>query len=865
LGTNTKAFAAMKIPVHFAYYTGFQTERPLQNPRLTGSWDQNGRYSDQWSVVPMRSETGEDGCPCFTVTIELDDVEVGRNFRWGIWLDAAGSDLWGIMTEVRDRAATSRERVFALRQADQRERYCLTQCRRLGANKYWRAGVQNPGIRFALWAPNARQVEVVIGKIWDRDNPDNIPNSTNGVDINKILGGYISDAGSETQDGLGPFAMRPDGDGVWVTDASDPALSDFNRFDHRPYMFRITRDDGTIAYCTDLYSRCQIGAGKFNPLGSRYQGRILDLEGTVSCSAVVDPDAVTEYFSEDTLFNDKEDWHLSGRVRVWPERSFIPADRFWQNEFDPARPLPRRVEDLVIYELHVGALGFDNRDAQGNPLPGTLRHAIRFLEHLQALGVNAVELLPMAQFGGGAQNWGYGTSHYFAIEYGGGGRDQYKFFIRECHRRGIAVIVDVVYNHYLQEHAERAEWMRDSHSDEKNSYYWYEGLSSSYPDFDRAVPDQRGRGGYVDNLSTGFAPRYYEEMVRSMFISSAVALVADFHVDGFRVDQTTSIHSYNVLHANGHPVPDANVFGAKFLRELSRTLRMVRPGTMLIAEDHSGWDRVTASTDEDGLGFDAAWYANFYHHLIGDTDRGSDYAKLLRTAGLGDDRALAMDYFAGALASSGGKRVVYSESHDEAGNGQGTDRTIVVAVNGAPLVGDTRRYAEARCRCVFGVTMLSAGTPMFLFGEEVGSNQKFLYDRVLEFREDLQGERLTTGLFLFRYYSDLIRFRLAHPGLRTRSIDVLHVHNVNRVIAFRRWGDGEDFLVLASLRNAPFSDGYVVENGRLPNGQWQEVFNSDAAIYGGNNIGNLGATSPSANGRFDAVIPSNAVVVFRKL
>ena len=71
--------------------------------------------------------------------------------------------------------------------------------------------------------------------------------------------------------------------------------------------------------------------------------------------------------------------------------------------------------------------------------------------------------------------------------------------------------------------------------------------------------------------------------------------------------------------------------------------------------------------------------------------------------------------------------------------------------------------------------------------------------------------------------------------------------------------------MLASLRNAPFTDGYVVENGRLPDGRWEEVFNSDASIYGGNNAGNFGATISSVGGRFDAVIPANAVVVFRKL
>ena len=225
-------------------------------------------------------------------------------------------------------------------------------------------------------------------------------------------------------------------------------------------------------------------------------------------------------------------------------------------------------------------------------------------------------------------------------------------------------------------------------------------------------------------MSTGFAPRFYEEMVRKMFVSSAAMLVEEFHVDGFRVDQTTSIHAYNVLHADGRPVPQANAFGAKFLRELTSTLRLLKPDVILTAEDHSGWDKVTQPNRLGGLGFDAAWYADFYHHLAGDTDKGSDYAKLIKTAGFGDDRPLAMDYFAAALASSGGNHIVYNESHDEAGNAAGTRRSIVVASNGAPLIGDTRRYAEARCRWAFGAAVLSAGTPMFLFGEEIGASER---------------------------------------------------------------------------------------------------------------------------------------------
>jgi 1,4-alpha-glucan branching enzyme len=270
--------------------------------------------------------------------------------------------------------------------------------------------------------------------------------------------------------------------------------------------------------------------------------------------------------------------------------------------------------------------------------------------------------------------------------------------------------------------------------------------------------------------------------------------------------------------------------------------------------------------DEGGLGFDAVWYADFYHHLIGDTNKGSEYAKLIKIAGLGDDRPLRMDYFAGALqATSGGTRVVYHESHDEAGNGEFTDRTIRIAVNGAPLVGNTRRYAEARCRFAAGVTILSAGVPMFLFGEEAGAEKKFLYNHVLENREDYEGLRRGSGRYLFEYYRQLIRLRLAHDALRSGNIRVVFVHNEHRLIAFHRWTEGEELLVIASLNNRAFdSPAYTFRDDALPPGRWREIFNSDAEAYGGTNAGNGGATIASPGGIFECVVPPNGLVVFQR-
>lgn len=838
--------------VRFVYQTGLKRSI-FSNVRLVGGWNVSGQASPwDWSEVAMTEFTADDGCPAFTATVELETGDDGATFDWGVRLNGPrGTDQWGILTEANAIDSSRRAITFRLDPASpgvSEQIYRLNHSRFLGANKLHR-GNGEEGIQFRVWAPNATAVETVIGHTWrtgdaTRTSLESLPHGegSRSVPPEEIHGGYIASEGIGVNTMKGPFPMAPIGDGVWATDPDDPELAHFEDFDHLPYMFRVTKDDGQVAYRTDLYGRCQIGAGAVNPSGAPYTGRLLDLDGGKSCSAVINPDSVTEHFHEG----------------IYPETRWVKEDAFWDDEFNPAKPLPQQLDDLVIYELHLGALGF-GKDGQG-----TVQDAIALLDYIEELGVNVVEFLPLAEFGGAGWNWGYATSHYYAVEYGGGGRDKFKYLIRECHRRGIAVIMDVVYNHYVHD-GERAQWMYDTNDHARNPYFWYEGSPDDYVDFNNAVqPGRRGTGGYLDNLSTAWAPRYYETMVRKMFASMALALQEEFHVDGFRVDQTTSIHAYNVRHADGVAAGNANTFGAKTLREWSRTQKFVRPGVFLMAEDHSGWDRVTAPTDEDGLGFDAAWYADFYHHLVGDGDGHDGYAKLLKNAGYGDDRPLAMDKFAGALYATKFAKVVYSESHDEAGNGGGTARNIRVAVNDAPLTGATRRFAEARCRFVFGVTVFSAGVPMFLFGEEVGAEQPLLYGEVLQHKIDIESDRQNQGRGLFTFYRDAIAVRRSNSGLRSRDIDVVHVHNANRLIAFRRWDNSQEFLVVASLNNLAFVDGYELHNDRIGDGGWRERFNSDAGEYGGNDIGNKGAVVQAAGGRINVVVPANGVVVFER-
>jgi len=270
--------------------------------------------------------------------------------------------------------------------------------------------------------------------------------------------------------------------------------------------------------------------------------------------------------------------------------------------------------------------------------------------------------------------------------------------------------------------------------------------------------------------------------------------------------------------------------------------------------------------DADDPSVDASWFAAFYHHLIGDSDSAGDASRLIKQAGLGYDGPLGMARFAGRLVETAANKVAYHESHDEAGNARGSLRTARAAVNDAPLVGATRDVAEARCRVACGLTVLSAATPMFFMGEEIVAQKPAMYFTIAEAKEDLLGERIGQGATMFRFCQDLIRLRRANRAVRSHQIDVVHAHDANRVIAFTRREATSDVLVVASLNNQPF-DRYVIATGadRLPAGGWKETFNSDAAFYGGNGVGNFGATIPASDGRIELRLPARGFVVLQRV
>jgi 1,4-alpha-glucan branching enzyme len=813
------------ITVNFTFHGGVKRHL-FSNVRLSGSWNAAGQFSNQWTQSPMTASTDESGCDAFQASVAFDTSQTGTTFQWGVMADLAGApNTWVVVTEVPDENSSLCNRSFTLSAAGTRQEYWFATGRRFGAQKFTPTGSASTGIRFALWAPHATKVDVVFA-------PFNLASGTPT--------GYISDDGTGIDSTAAVVPLASKGGGIWESSISTtPALANFNSYFNRLYMYRITNEQGDVTYKVDIFSRNQAGRGGTNPGGAHYTGSYLDLDGIVSCSIVSDPDQVTKDFNDTGV----------------QKQTLISADQFWASEYAGGQKPPQNTQDLIIYELHVGSLGFPSTTA------GTFAEAMAFVDKLTALGVNAVELLPVLEFDGDVQ-WGYGTALFFCLQTSAGGANQMKHFVRACHQHGIAVILDVVYNHFATNDGERTEWGYDADPNiapQDNIYYWYQGVPADYPG--------NLAGGYLNNGSSGFAPRFNAENVRHMFTSSAAMVLDEFHFDGLRVDLTDAIHQNNSLNANGAPIGSANLYGIKFLRELARTVNVVNPSAFLIAEDHTGWGAMTQSLNQGGIGFDAVWYADFYHHLIGDGNYGDNYAKLLQNAGYGAPGPLNMDYFSGALLATQYNKIVYHENHDEAGNDPGTERTIVTAVNSAPLIGATRTYAEGRSRCVFGLSALSAGTPMFLMGEEIGAAKYFLYNTFASNKEDLIGARTGVGQFLFRFYQDLIALVKAQPAARSTAIDVIYRHNDNRVIAFTRSAPTPQLLVLASLNDAAFSQGYVIgtDSWRLPAGGWQEIFNSDAAVYGGGNVGNGGATLSVNNGQINAVIPAHGFVVLKKV
>lgn len=463
---------------------------------------------------------------------------------------------------------------------------------------------------------------------------------------------------------------------------------------------------------------------------------------------------------------------------------------------------------LVIYEMHIGSFNDDADEATG-----TFEKALGRMEHLKRLGVNAVQIMPVAEFAGD-RSWGYNPAHIFAVESAYGGPHAFKEFIKELHKQGIAVILDVVYNHFGP--SDLDIWRFDGWSENDGGGIYF------YQDWKAMTPWGHSR------------PDYGRAEVRSFIHDNAMMWLEEYHVDGLRYDATIYIRTVNGTGDNELPE------GWSLLQWINGDVETRFPGRILIAEDLQNNEWLTKSVGEGGAGFSAQWDAAFVHPIR---------AAVIAT----DDAQRSMPAIAAALSlkynNAAFHRIIYSESHDEVANGKARVPQEISPDD------PTNFFAQKRSTLAAALVFTAPGVPMLFQGQEFLQGEWFRDDLPLDWhqREEYRG--------IVRLYRDLIDLRLNRKGftrgLTGQNIQISHVNDANNVVAFHRWeegGAGDDTLVVANFTNQA-KENYQL--GFPAEGLWKLRLNSDAQVYSQDFAGFKSGDVTAKKGDYDG-LPATA-------
>lgn len=470
------------------------------------------------------------------------------------------------------------------------------------------------------------------------------------------------------------------------------------------------------------------------------------------------------------------------RCVVHSSGNSVVYDGYWFDWQSDAFETPLRHE-LVIYEMHVGTF---SKGADGQR--GTFYSAVDRLDQLADLGINAVEVMPVAEFAGD-RSWGYNPAYPFSVESSYGGAEGLKTFVREAHARGIAVLVDVVFNHLGP--TDLPTWRFDGwHEGDYGGIYFYNDERADTP-WGRTRPD------------------YGRPEVRRYLRDNALMWMDEFRADGLRWDGTVFIRRTSF--DGGQELPD----GWQFMRDTIQELHDRHPKALMIAEDLQGEAALTRPASDGGAGFGAQWDASFVHRMREQLRSPSDDARSVH---------VVRNVLLGSYNDDPFQRVVYVESHDEVANGRARLTNEI-----APQ--DETGWAS-RKRSLLGAALVctAPGIPMLFQGQELLEDRWFSDEDPLDWsrRDEFEG--------IYAAYRDLVRLRRnldGHTrGLSGSHVDVLAEDDDAKLLVVHRWADGGagDSTVVAYTLSTHAVEGY--ECSWPADGRWRVRFNSDASVYG---------------------------------
>ena len=474
------------------------------------------------------------------------------------------------------------------------------------------------------------------------------------------------------------------------------------------------------------------------------------------------------------------------------------------------------VEQQVIYELHIGT--FNRPDPS---MTGTFETAISKLDHLASLGITTIELMPV---GGMSmeRGWGYAPEFIYAVENLYGGRYQMQEFVKAAHAKGIGVVLDVVYNHFGP--GDNLDlWQFDGWSENgKGGVYFYNDWRSGTP-WGETRPD------------------YGRQEVRQFLHDNVRMWLHDFKLDGLRVDSTIFIR--NAKGNNDDPSNDL-ADGWYLLQRINNISRKINPNALMIAEDTGVNNFITKPASEGGAGFSTQWAVTFPQGFR-DALRAAE-TKDINLTGICNE--LGRQYNDNAF-----QRVIYVDSHDTAGNGSARLAEVIAPGKAAGL------FARKQSLIAAAILLTCPGIPMLLQGQEFMESGAFTDWQGVDWRKASQNKGITTA------FTHLIALRKNtygnSAGLTSKNINILHVDEDNKVIAYHRWYSGgphDDVVVLINFADRLHQE-YVLNLPR--NGVWRVRFNSTWQGYGAD-FKNVAVQDINAeNGSGTLVVPPSSAII----
>ena len=461
-------------------------------------------------------------------------------------------------------------------------------------------------------------------------------------------------------------------------------------------------------------------------------------------------------------------------------------------------------EPVSIYEVHLGS--WRRNPLHGNRSLTYAEHAHELVGYAVDMGFTHVELMPVMEhpFAG---SWGYQSTGYFAPTARFGEPDAFRALVDACHAAGLGVILDWVPAHFP----------RDDHA-----LAVFDGSAL----YEHADPR---RGAHPDWGTLIF--NYGRNEVRNFLLASASFWLEEMHADGLRVDAVASMLYLDYSRTEGQWVPNAqggneDLEAITFLRQLNERTHARTPGALVAAEESTAWPGVSRPTSQGGLGFDLKWNMGWMHDTLQYFRRDPIH------------RTHHHSELTFGLLYAFSEQYLLPLSHDEVVHGKGSLLS--------KMPGD-RWQQLANLRALYAWMWAHPGKKLLFMGGELAQEREWDHDGSLDWH--LLEDPAHAGVH--QLVRDLNRIYRETPALWERdSVPegfawVEAEDAAANVLAFCRYAeDGAPLLCLANLSPVPRPDYRV---GVPAGGVWRELLNSDAAVYGGSGLGNLGAATAAAS------------------